>query len=404
VRKQLALAAGQISLRLAIERWTDERSGGWFAGDVRALELSPHAALLEGAAEALAVVQLLACERPSLEGVPPATPNLLAFSGDRAGLRSPECLVAVNTLNVHPVLGTVALLNCHRPVYPLRFGKPDLRDDWSVSDWCDQCHRKKGLVVWPDLPRLREDALQGEALAAMLLGKIDAFEVGPDAEFTGESYQLYYRLLNCGLRPALVGGSGKDSNAIALGTIRTYAALVPGEELDAGPWIEAVRAGRTYVTNGPLLSLTVENHGPGGIIPLLPGQEIRIRAEARSAEPLDTLEVLAGGEVIASGSASGGSSTVVELSYSCQNSTWIVARCRGQLTQRAHTSPLFLQARGRPAVASPDQPAALLAILERTANWVEREADCPADRQRQHLLEVLGEARSRLQRLGGEPA
>ena len=34
-----------------------------------------------------------------------------------------------------------------------------------------------GLVVWPDLPRLRSRGAQGEALAALILGKIDAFEI-----------------------------------------------------------------------------------------------------------------------------------------------------------------------------------------------------------------------------------
>src|SRR5436305_394327 len=82
-----------------------------------------------------------------------AGPGLLAFSGTRAALEAPGCAVAVNTLNAHPTLGTVGLLNSHRPVYPLRFGAPGA-DDWSVADWCDQCHRKAGLVTWPDLPRL----------------------------------------------------------------------------------------------------------------------------------------------------------------------------------------------------------------------------------------------------------
>src|SRR5262249_54309130 len=158
------------------------------------------------------------------------------------------------------------LLNCHRVVYPLRFGGPDGLEDWSVIDWCEQCHRKKGLVVWPALPRARTGALQGEALAAVLLGQVDAFEVGgPD------DLDLWYRLLTCGARLALVGGSGKDSNAVALGAVRTYARLAPGEAFGYGAWIEAVRVGRTFVTTGPLLTLEV---GEG-----------TVRASARGWQP-----------------------------------------------------------------------------------------------------------------------
>src|SRR5439155_24806982 len=135
-----------------------------------------------------------------------------------------DCHVAVNTLNEHPVLGTVALLNSHRPVFPLRFGAPDALDDWSVADWCDQCHRKAGLVVWPDLPRLTPEHPQGEALAALFLGKIDDYELGPIGEPYGDALVNYHRLLECGLRPVLVGGSGKGTNAAVLGSMRTYAA------------------------------------------------------------------------------------------------------------------------------------------------------------------------------------
>src|SRR5262249_22676015 len=230
-------------------RWADLAAEGWYAGDTRCHDLTPHAALLEGRAEGLAVVNLLVRERDPEGDRPAHAANLLAFSGFAPAPPSEECQVVVNTLNTHPVLGSVSLLNCHRVVYPLRSGGPDGLDDWSVIDWCEQCHRKKGLVVWPALPRATPGALQGEALAAVLLGQVDAFEVsGPD------DLDRWYRLLTCGVRPSLVGGSGKDSNAVALGAVRTYARLAPGEAFSYAAWVEAVRAGRTFVTTGPLLT------------------------------------------------------------------------------------------------------------------------------------------------------
>src|SRR5262249_45285712 len=138
LQREVVLGPGKIALRLAIERWIDPHEQGWYSGDCRAHELSPHAARLEGAAEGLDVVNLLARERPPRGERPAAFVNLLAFSGTRPALDGSPYVV-VNTYNTHPVLGTVALLNSHRPVYPLRFGAPDGLDDWSVSDWCDQC-------------------------------------------------------------------------------------------------------------------------------------------------------------------------------------------------------------------------------------------------------------------------
>jgi len=48
------LGPGQISMRLAIERWVDLRAERWFSGDTRATLISPHATLLEAAAEDVA--------------------------------------------------------------------------------------------------------------------------------------------------------------------------------------------------------------------------------------------------------------------------------------------------------------------------------------------------------------
>src|SRR5262249_44348278 len=262
-------------------------------------ELSPHAARLEGAAEGLDVVNLLAQERPPQADRPSAFINLLAFSGTQPALQAPPCVV-VNTCNSHPVLGTVALLNCHRIIFPLRFGAPNGLDDWSVADWCDQCHRKKGLVVWPDLPRLTAEHPQGEALAALLLGKIDAFEICRLGEQQSTALAVWYCLLTCGRRLPLMGASGKDSNTVALGAVRTYARLEPGHEFSYGAWIESVRAGRTFVTDGPLLSLTVNGQDPGSVLPLaVEATTVRIHAEARGLTPFARLECVYNGVVVA---------------------------------------------------------------------------------------------------------
>ena len=338
------------------------------------------------------------------------------MAGERRGrlgthfvLEGPGCLVAVNTLNEHPALGTVALLNCHRVVYPLRFGGPGGLDDWSVADWCDQCHRKRGLVVWPDLPRLTDDHPQGEALAALVLGKVDAYEVSRFDDPEPEVLAHWYRLLECGLHVPLAGGSGKDSNAVALGAVRTYARLPQGEALSYAAWVEAVRAGRTFVTNGPLLSLNVEGQGPGAGVAAPPeAGRLRIRVEAQGTAPFDRLEVLADGEVIADKEASGNrQSAVLEVEHAPAGSGWLAARCWGRERLAdgqcvyAHTSPVYVRAEGRPVRPAAETVAPLLAVLERTSGWVAREARCENERQREHLAGVLEEARRELLRRQG---
>jgi hypothetical protein len=410
VRREVTLVPGQLALRFEIARWTDTRPDGWHAGDARAHELSPHAALLEGAAEGLAVVHVLATERPPLADRGGAFPNLVAFSGNQPALERHGCMVSVNTLNAHPTLGTVALLHCHRVAYPLRFGGAAGTDDWSVADWCDQCHRKTGLVVWPDLPRLTADAPQGEALAAALLGKVDAFEVAAFPEAEPDVLAAWYCLLDCGCRLPLVGASGKESNAVALGAVRTYARLLPAQGPGLRPWVEAVREGRTFITNGPLLTLAVNGEGPGKVLAGEVGRPLRIRAEASSVVAFDQLEVLAGGTVVATCPSSGDRlSGIVEVEVPVRGPTWVAARCwgRGPLPAGcggpwvyAHSSPVYVEVVGQAPLPDPAAVAPLLDVLDRTLAWVVRSARCPTERHRQHLAEVLQAARQELLRRG----
>jgi hypothetical protein len=399
LRRDVLLGPGKISLRLTIERWTDERTRGWYCGDARAHDLSPHATQLEGAAEGLDVVNLLARQRPAQGGRPAAFINLLDFSGTRSALEGSPC-VAVNTCNAHPILGTVALLNCHRVVYPLRFGAPDSLDDWSVADWCDQCHRKKGLVIWPDQPRLTREHPNGEALAALLLGKIDAFEIASLNNPNWPALADWYRLLACGLRLPLVGASGKDRNTVALGAVRTYARLEPVEGFGYGAWIEAVRAGRTYVTSGPVLTLTVDGQDLGAVLSL-PQKEtlIAVRAEARSFSAFDRLELVYNADVVASVESDGDPRTaVLEIPFGVTAGGWLAARCTWGGLLCAHTSPVYVTVDGRPLRPDTGTSSALGDVLDGTLAWIEREARCASVHQREQLAETILAAKQELRR------
>jgi len=399
LRRSVTLGPGQISIRLGMERSIDLRAEGWYSGDTRAVLMPPHAALLEAAAEDLAFVNLFALETPPCGDAPAALPNLLAFSGGGPALELPGHQVVVNTLNTHPFLGTVALLNCHRIVHPLRFGGPDGLDDWSLCDWCDQCHRKKtGLVVWPDLPRLTAEQPQSEALAAMLLGKIDAFEVSRFDDPEPAVLRDWYRLLDCGLRVPLVGGSGKDSNAVALGACRTYARLADGEVPGYAAWIEAIRAGRTFATNGPLLALTADEQGPGAVLDVPEGgRAVHVRVEGRGAVPVDRVEVLLNGRVVADRQG-----PLLETEVHVSDSAWLAARCWGSDRladgQRvcAHTSPIYLQKAGRSLRPTSETPAPLDALLTRSLEWIRQEARPGTESHRARLIGVLDEARAKL--------
>ncbi len=354
----VTLGAGQIALRFALSRRTDSRADGWVSVDTRCHFLTPHAAALEARAEGLDVVNLLAVPFPVLAldaNTYMTTPNLLAFSGQENALERDGAAVVVNTLNTHPVLGKVALLNSHRPVFPLTFGGEDT-DDWGVCDWADQCHRKRGLTVWVDAFEPAAGVTGGEALVAALLGKIDAIEV------TNEPRKVpllpwVYRLWDAGFLVPLVGASGKDSNRGVLGGMRTYA--------QGTTWLDAVRAGRTVASAGPLVTLARD--GP------------RVRTTACSR-----VEIVVNGQVVTSGA---GAAEAVAAEPG-----WVAARCPAQ-GEFAHTSPLAV---GEP-IRKPDALAALRKLVEQTREWVETAGRFANPKRKQALLDRCAEATRKLE-------
>ena len=339
--EEMQLIAGKLSLRLGIERWIDLRAEGWYSGDCHATFLSPHAALLEAGAEDLAVVDLLIREG-EVDGAAILS-NIEAFSGQSPSLETPGHLVAVNSRNQSPD-GRLLLLHCQRVVHPLSFGEGER---WSLLDWCDQCHRKKGLVIGDDWllrvpnPRLTSDEF---------LRRLDAIRYHADVPL-----DPWFDALNRGFRIPLVGGSGKESNREVLGAWRTYAQSSPlaPREVCANPpqpssnsppestvpagshagsymeWIEAIRAGRTFVTRGPILRLTLQSTGTA--VPGLSAPR-EVVASAEALEAIAPLEIIANGQVIAMTDESR-----LSIRPELPAGSWLIARCNGAIT-----SPVYL--------------------------------------------------------------
>jgi hypothetical protein len=408
--QDIQLTAGKMALRFTLERWSHLRQHDWYPGDSRAHFLSPAAALLEGAAEDLAVVNVLAAATPVREvnhwdeSVTPciANVNLLEFSGQQPALERDGCMVIVNTHNRHPQLGSLGLLHCHRVVYPLSFGEHF--NNWTLADWCDQCHRKHGLVVLTDTGRAPLARWHGESIADLMLGRIDALEMEP-FQWTDQqppSSFPWYDLLNCGFRVPLVGSSAKNSNYLPLGCVRTYARLQQDQSFSYAKWIEAIRAGRTVASNGPLLLFTCDGQDVGATFHHPADQDVRVRAEARSLTSMDHLEIIVNGKVVAHKTPSGSpSAALIETGICVPQGGWLAARCWGMqwvpgdfAGQRvyAHSSPVYVNVDGRPF---PVDAAALQRLLDHCnawLTWVDQEGRYENDAQRLRLRKVFEDA------------
>ena len=386
------LGPGQLSLRFTLIRERDFRAEGFEAADARCHFLSADSALLEAGAEGLGLAQLLAFDyrMASFDGhTYSTTPGIDSFTGQSARA-SGGTQVAVGTLNSHAVLGRVALLNTHRPVFPLSYGTPESPDDWGVSAWCEQARRKGGLAVWADPYHLPHG---GEALVALINGLIDA------VEFTTLPRRVpflptWYRLLNAGLRAPLVGASGKDSNRVPLGSARTLTKLATGAEWGLEPWVEALRAGRTAATTGPHVWLTAGDARPGDTTPA--GETATCHAEAWSLTPFAKLELVHDGRAISEVAASqsrGVYSARLDHEVKPTHAGWLAARLNLQ-NGFAHTSAIGVA--GEPAPMREPARAALRRSLAESRAWMETIAVVTDETRRANLLTAWDEAEAKL--------
>src|SRR5437667_3459101 len=99
-------------------------------------------------------------------------------------------------------------------------------------------------------------------------------------------------------------------------------------------------AGRSFATNGPMLTFMVNRQIPGGTVEVLSARPLQVTAEADAREPIDRIEVIANGRVVASTSGSRLQSEIEPKNY-----TWVAARSvfKTDRTLRfANTSPIYL--------------------------------------------------------------
>jgi hypothetical protein len=340
----------------------------------------------------------------------PGISNILAFSGQKPALESPGYCVVVNTLNQSEILNTLALLNCHRVIYPLRLGGRLDNCTWSLSDftladWCNQCHRKRGLAIWTDV--LFASSQICEAVAEVILCKIDALQE-TSLDWCPCGHTEWYTFLNAGFQIPLVGGSAKDSNNKPLGVVRTYAQVLPGENPSYRSWIEAVRAGRVFITTGPLLHFTVNDQQPGSLLKLTSDSStVHFRAKARSTHSFEKLEVILNGLVIASAKGTGSPcEAILEGSCAAPEGGWLATRCcgdrhpplPGHARHGAHSGPVYLRIDGqsfKPEKAAIDL---LNQSLEESMAVLHKRCRFDTDQQRERLAGIFLAAKEELRK------
>ena len=130
----------------------------------------------------------------------------------------------------------------------------------------------------------------------LALGTIHAFEWSAPSR---AAVTVLHHALNNDFRVAPVGGEDALNNLRKhrpIGSMRTYVHL--GDDFTAQGWIDAIKEGRTVVSSGPLIELTVNGKGPGEDVKLpSSGGSVEIRVSVQSIRPLHSVRIYHNGEV-----------------------------------------------------------------------------------------------------------
>src|SRR5439155_25117458 len=139
--------------------------------------------------------------------------------------------------------------------------------------------------------------------ADVALGNADYYELVGFSDHRS-SADIWYRLLNAGFR--LPAGAGTDAMANfaslhgPVGMNRVF--VRSGTPLDYRRWLAALKAGRTFVSNGPLLSFSLDGHEAGAELRFpagAPAHQVVARVSLRSNVPVERLEIVTNGVVLA---------------------------------------------------------------------------------------------------------
>jgi hypothetical protein len=371
LRQTVRIEPGQRDLTLRIARVADMAAEGWWSGDSHVHFLSTPGAQLEQRGEDLRVVNLLQTQWGAL------FTNTEDFSGRPSVIDGGGYVTYVGQENRQHALGHMVLWNLKEPVMPWCSDGPDEAElggalDATLSDWADRTHAQGGTVVAAHFPNPN-----GEPAVLVATGRADAVEMLTDS---GDAMLEYYRYLNSGYRLPLVGGTDKMSSAVPVGLYRTYARL--DEEFSYEAWCRAVRAGRTFLSGGPLVTLSVDGCEPGDTARLSGPGTVSVHAAVRSIFPLRSLELVRNGEVVARAEANGGRQAEISEELRIDGNSWLACRAFGtdyhldEWSRRvfAHTSPVYVACGGDWTMADPEGIRYIRTLVEGARAYVRHTA------------------------------
>jgi hypothetical protein len=255
-----------------------------------------------------------------------------------------------------------------------------------------------------------KDASLTNALPADVAhGNVDYLEVMGFSDHKATA-GVWYRLLNLGFRlPAGAGTDAMANYASLRGPVGMNRVFLDTDGTRSPAALrDALRSGRTFVSNGPLLGLIVADQHPGDVVHVEGAGPVPLRVAMRSPVPVDHLELVVNGRVAQTFDLRGDRRTLdFDGTLELETSGWVVLRAWNDqadpgvldLYPYATTSPIYVES-PTPRPAASEEAGYFVAWIDRMIAAAGARDDYNTAEERADTLRYLREAREKFVELG----
>jgi TolB protein len=423
-RRSVQVSAGataEVSVTLPARPWPDAPGRHWVSADVHVhmnygghYRNTPAHLVMQAQAEDLDIVENLIVNKE--QRIPD-----IAYSGHKVDPASTPTTLVVHGQEFHTSYwGHLGLLGLTGDIIlPGYAGYPNTAAASlypTNADVADLAHAEGALVGYvhpfeePPQPLTRPAHTDADELPVdVALGKVDYMEIVSFADHQATA-AVWYRLLNLGFRiPAAGGTDAMADYAILRGPVglnRVYAS-VPEGALDSAAWLDALRQGRTFATNAPLLDFSLAGEPIGSSVQLAAAQSVAFTARLRSMVPLEHAQIVCNGRMTRELTLSGNRDALsASGTLPIEHSGWCVLRAFTTHAEYpvldnfvyATTSPVYVSVNGEKP-RSPEDARFFEAWIDHLSETTAAYPDWNSQKEKAGVLEKLSEARRVYQRL-----
>lgn len=348
------------SKQVDMRRFVDMSADGWWSGDLHVRRPAKYIELLM-LADDLHVVPLVTWPGETPPNKVKTAGLAVRFDGNRYYSLTAGKLATPG--------GTLLLFNLPKP---LELGPAD-REFPSAIDSLEPARADPNLWVdltkpfWWDLPMLvaadQIDSIEiahGQLCRKSVVNNESGGKPRDKLLFPGNwgnarwSQEIYFRLLECGLRIPPSAGSGSGEGPNPLGYNRMYVHV--DSQFSYEKWWDGFRAGRVTITNGPLLRPRVEGHLPGHVFRAEQDTalELEIGLTLSTRQPISYLEIIKNGKVEHSVRLADYAKTGKLPKLKFERSGWFLIRATTDLQETyrfAMTGPYYVEIGYQPRVS-----------------------------------------------------